>query len=101
MEILESTARDLGAIGWDDETGFGFLNTLAAVDLAKKTQPEEHYDLAFENLSDDEMSVNLDAAFEAALPGFANISELNEKDISSLTAEERAAYEEAVGEISF
>jgi hypothetical protein len=40
MQILESTARDLGTPGWDDETGFGFLNTLAAVDLAKKTQPE-------------------------------------------------------------
>ena len=40
MEILKSTARDLGPIGWDDETGFGFLNTLAAVDLAKKTTPE-------------------------------------------------------------
>ena len=40
MEILEKTARDLGPVGWDDETGFGFLNTLAAVDLAKKTQPE-------------------------------------------------------------
>ena len=40
MEILESTARDLGAIGWDDETGFGFLNTLAAVELAKKTVAE-------------------------------------------------------------
>jgi hypothetical protein len=40
MEILKSTARDLGPSGWDDETGFGFLNTLAAVDLAKKTKPE-------------------------------------------------------------
>jgi len=40
MQILESTARDLGPSGWDDETGFGFLNTLAAVDLAKKTMPE-------------------------------------------------------------
>ncbi|MCC3592914.1 S8 family peptidase, partial [Microcoleus sp. PH2017_28_MFU_U_A] len=40
MEILKSTARDLGPSGWDDETGFGFLNTLAAVDLAKKTAPE-------------------------------------------------------------
>ena len=40
MEILKSTARDLGPVGWDDDTGFGFLNTLAAVDLAKKTQPE-------------------------------------------------------------
>ena len=40
MEILKSTARDLGPSGWDDETGFGFLNTLAAVDLAKKTTPE-------------------------------------------------------------
>ncbi|WP_341732432.1 SH3 domain-containing protein [Microcoleus sp. EPA2] len=40
MEILKSTARDLGPVGWDDETGFGFLNTLAAVDLAKKTTPE-------------------------------------------------------------
>ncbi|MEZ2279829.1 MAG: S8 family serine peptidase [Microcoleus sp.] len=40
MEILKSTARDLGPSGWDDETGFGFLNTLAAVDLAKKTAAE-------------------------------------------------------------
>ncbi|MEG3934307.1 S8 family serine peptidase [Microcoleus sp. T3_B1] len=40
MEILKSTARDLGPSGWDDETGFGFLNTLAAVDLAKKTMAE-------------------------------------------------------------
>jgi len=40
MQILESTARDLGTPGWDDETGFGFLNTLAAVDLAKKTVAE-------------------------------------------------------------
>jgi hypothetical protein len=40
IEILEKTARDLGAPGRDDETGFGFLNTLAAVDLAKKTTPE-------------------------------------------------------------
>jgi len=47
MEILESTARDLGTPGWDDETGFGFLNTLAAVDLAKKTQPEVYKPTAF------------------------------------------------------
>lgn len=47
MEILKSTARDLGPSGWDDETGFGFLNTLAAVDLAKKTKPEVYKPTAF------------------------------------------------------
>ncbi|MEG4311225.1 S8 family serine peptidase [Microcoleus sp. AT8-B1] len=47
MEILKSTARDLGPSGWDDETGFGFLNTLAAVDLAKKTMPEVYNPTAF------------------------------------------------------
>ncbi len=47
MEILKSTARDLGPVGWDDETGFGFLNTLAAVDLAKKTTPEVYKPTAF------------------------------------------------------
>jgi murein DD-endopeptidase MepM/ murein hydrolase activator NlpD len=47
MEILKSTARDLGPVGWDDETGFGFLNTLAAVDLAKKTKPEVYKPTAF------------------------------------------------------
>ncbi|MFB8798260.1 MAG: S8 family serine peptidase [Microcoleus sp.] len=47
MEILEKTARDLGTSGWDDETGFGFLNTLAAVDLAKKTQPEVYNPIDF------------------------------------------------------
>lgn len=47
MEILKSTARDLGPSGWDDETGFGFLNTLAAVDLAKKTTPEVYKPTAF------------------------------------------------------
>lgn len=40
IEILEKTARDLGTPGWDDETGFGLLNTLAAVQLAKSTTPE-------------------------------------------------------------
>ena len=29
IDILEKTARDLGTPGWDDETGFGFLNTFA------------------------------------------------------------------------
>jgi len=47
MEILEKTARDLGPVGWDDETGFGFLNTLAAVDLAKKTKPEVYNPIDF------------------------------------------------------
>ncbi|MDQ2096678.1 MAG: pesticin C-terminus-like muramidase [Tychonema bourrellyi B0820] len=47
MEILKSTARDLGPSGWDDETGFGFLNTLAAVDLAKKTKPEVYNPIDF------------------------------------------------------
>ena len=47
MDILKSTARDLGPVGWDDETGFGFLNTLAAVDLAKKTKPEVYKPTAF------------------------------------------------------
>jgi hypothetical protein len=47
IEILEKTARDLGAPGWDDETGFGFLNTLAAVELAKKTAPEVYQPTAF------------------------------------------------------
>ena len=47
MEILESTARDLGPVGWDDETGFGFLNTLAAVDLAKSTTPEVYNPIDF------------------------------------------------------
>jgi len=47
MQILESTARDLGTPGWDDETGFGFLNTLAAVDLAKKTVAEVYKPTAF------------------------------------------------------
>ena len=47
MEILKSTARDLGTLGWDKETGFGFLNTLAAVDLAKKTKPEVYNPIDF------------------------------------------------------
>jgi hypothetical protein len=47
MEILEKTARDLGTPGRDDETGFGFLNTLAAVELAKKTKPEVYNPIDF------------------------------------------------------
>jgi hypothetical protein len=34
---FEVYGEGFGADWWDDETGFGFLNTLAAVDLAKKT----------------------------------------------------------------
>ncbi|MEH2130900.1 MAG: S8 family serine peptidase [Nostoc sp.] len=100
IEILKSTATDLGEPGWDEETGAGLLNIADAVDLAKVTQPEVRYDLAFNNLSNDEMSLNLDTAFEAALPGFGSISELDDEDLSSFTAEERTAYEEAAREIS-
>lgn len=41
-EILESTAKDLGPKGKDNDTGYGLLNSLAAVKAAlaekKKTQ---------------------------------------------------------------
>jgi Subtilase family len=51
IEILEKTAKDLGALGRDDETGFGLLDVLAAVDLAKKTTPEVYNPEDFLNLT--------------------------------------------------
>ncbi len=51
IEILEKTARDLGAPGWDDETGFGLLNVLAAVEKAKQTTPEVYNPEDFLNLT--------------------------------------------------
>ncbi|MDF0555912.1 S8 family serine peptidase [Kamptonema sp. UHCC 0994] len=40
VEILKSTAMDLSAPGWDEETGAGLLDMGAAVELAKVTKPE-------------------------------------------------------------
>ncbi len=40
IDILEKTAKDLGTSGWDQDTGFGLLNVVAAVQLAKNTTPE-------------------------------------------------------------
>ncbi|MEG4304793.1 S8 family serine peptidase [Microcoleus sp. D3_18a_C4] len=51
IEILEKTAKDLGAPGWDDETGFGLLNVLAAVEKAKQTTPEVYNPEDFLNLT--------------------------------------------------
>ncbi|MEQ8756622.1 MAG: S8 family serine peptidase, partial [Coleofasciculus sp. G1-WW12-02] len=40
VEIIKNTATDLGATGFDLETGAGLLNIAAAVHLAKVTKPE-------------------------------------------------------------
>ena len=40
IKIVESTASDLNTSGWDEQTGFGLLDTPKAVNLAQKTQPE-------------------------------------------------------------
>ena len=42
ISILESTTTDLKTLGWDGETGFGLLNSAAAVELAKKTAGENY-----------------------------------------------------------
>lgn len=46
-EILKKTAVDLEAPGWDEETGAGLLNSAAAIELAKITQPESYEPEAF------------------------------------------------------
>ena len=40
-EILESTAKDLGPKGKDNNTGFGLLNALAAVKAAVAEKKKE------------------------------------------------------------
>jgi Subtilase family/Domain of unknown function (DUF4114) len=42
IQILESTATDLKTPGWDGDTGFGLLNSAAAIELAKKTVGESY-----------------------------------------------------------
>lgn len=42
IQILESTTTDLKTPGWDGETGFGLLNSAAAVELAKNTVGENY-----------------------------------------------------------
>ncbi len=41
-EILKQTAVDLGQSGWDVETGSGLVDIAAAVELAKRTPPQEY-----------------------------------------------------------
>ncbi len=38
IDILTQTATDLGAEGWDEETGYGKVNLQAALDLSQKTE---------------------------------------------------------------
>ncbi|WP_348256059.1 peptidoglycan DD-metalloendopeptidase family protein [Leptolyngbya sp. ST-U4] len=40
IDILKRTATDLGTPNWDMQTGSGLLNIIAAVHLAKATEPE-------------------------------------------------------------
>ncbi|MGD1712212.1 S8 family serine peptidase [Dapis sp. BLCC M172] len=42
IEILKSTAKDVQAPGWDEETGAGLLNINMAMELAKVTTPQEY-----------------------------------------------------------
>ncbi|TAN85481.1 MAG: hypothetical protein EYR95_17435, partial [Phormidium sp. SL48-SHIP] len=42
IEILQSTATDLGTPNWNPDTGAGLLNLLAAVHLAKATKPQAY-----------------------------------------------------------
>jgi len=42
IELIKSTATDLGVPDWDSETGSGLVNTAAAVNLAKATQAETY-----------------------------------------------------------
>ncbi|GGA18227.1 S8 family serine peptidase [Okeania sp. KiyG1] len=42
VEILKSTAEDVQASGWDEETGAGLLDIDWAVELAKVTVPQEY-----------------------------------------------------------
>ena len=40
IDILEKTAKDLETAGWDKQTGFGLVDIVKAVELAKTTTPE-------------------------------------------------------------
>nr|WP_286186731.1 S8 family serine peptidase [Geitlerinema sp. P-1104] len=42
IEILQTTATDLGTPNWNPDTGAGLLNLLAAVHLAKATKPQAY-----------------------------------------------------------
>ena len=48
VEILQMTATDLGSPNWNPETGAGLLNLVAAVHLAKATQPQAYEPLPLE-----------------------------------------------------
>jgi murein DD-endopeptidase MepM/ murein hydrolase activator NlpD len=49
IEILQATATDLDAPGWDAQTGAGLLNLPAAVMLAKATTPQNYGTPAIES----------------------------------------------------
>ncbi|MEM9541399.1 MAG: SH3 domain-containing protein [Cyanobacteria bacterium P01_E01_bin.42] len=42
IDILKRTATDLETANWDGKTGYGLLNVIAAVSLAKATKPETY-----------------------------------------------------------
>ncbi len=48
IQILETTATDIGTPGWDVETGAGLLNMTAAVSLAETTTPKPYTPQGFD-----------------------------------------------------
>jgi Subtilase family/Domain of unknown function (DUF4114) len=100
IEILKLTATDLGEANWDAETGMGLINVTSAICLAQASESNLEYQITFENLPSDEMSINLKSVFENILPDFENVSELKDDDLNNLTVEELQAYGEIVQNIS-
>ncbi|MCT7976135.1 S8 family peptidase, partial [Laspinema olomoucense] len=59
IDIIKRTATDLGQPNWDSQTGAGLLNMIAAIHLAKATQPEDKAKIPSKNLADDQIDPDI------------------------------------------
>ncbi|MCG9886032.1 MAG: S8 family serine peptidase [Cyanobacteria bacterium] len=83
MDILQETATDLGTSGWDLQTGAGLVNLVAAVNLAKATQPKSGLPLPSESYNGIQGPLKLPPSVEISLRRAENLDLYDPVDLAS------------------
>ncbi len=83
VDILQQTATDLGATGWDPETGAGLVNLAAAIHLAKITAAEPDVLNELEPDDDKQNVLNLPDTVWFALQRAENLSNYDPAELAS------------------
>jgi subtilisin family serine protease/subtilisin-like proprotein convertase family protein len=82
IDILQQTATDLDATGWDTETGAGLVNLAAAIHLAKITTAEPDFPDQLEPDDDKQNVLNLPDTVWFALQRAENLGNYDPADLA-------------------